>query len=102
MSSSTRATMPKNRREECSRCGQGIPYHGRRDLIAFVRSVRAQLVDAFRSSAHLADIAVGLDQQAHAIEAAVQGLCVSCSNVREVLLEEAAPTPSRQLNLIPE
>lgn len=99
MSSNTRPSMPQNRRGECCVCGQGIPYHGRRDLLTLARSWRLELERAIdTSSARLADAAIGVLQAARTVDAASNHLCVGCFEGRHL----AEHPPSRQLNLIPE
>lgn len=100
MSSNTRPSMPPNRRGECCACGQGIPYHGRRDLLTLARSWRLELERAIgASSSRLADAAIGVLQAARTVDAASHHLCVGCFEDRPLV---DSPPPSRQLNLIPE
>lgn len=100
MSSNTRPSMPPNRRGECRECGQGIPYHGRRDLLELVRSWKRELELSFRNGSALADASIGVLQAAEVVDAAAMGLCVACLHGRHE--EPTAPRSSRQLNLIPE
>lgn len=96
MSSATRKALPPNSRAQCTRCGAGIPYHGRRDLLQLVAAWRRELEQGFgSSSSRLADVSCGIMQSARAVEASAAGLCVSCVDVRE------PPAPTRQLELVP-
>lgn len=101
MSSNTRPSMPRNARAECSRCGAGIRYLGRRDLLNLVRHWRNELEYGFSaSSSRLADVSCAIVQACRSVEASAAGLCSGCF----VSAAESAPVPStnKQLPLIPE
>src|SRR5262245_44808826 len=96
--------MPANQRGECRACGQGIAYHGRRDLLEAIASWRRELDAALRAgSSRLGDAACAVLQAARTIELSAQGYCASyaCETARTTSSSSPAET-TKQLPLIPE
>jgi hypothetical protein len=66
----------------CKLCGQGIPYHGRRDLVQFIASAGRELERAFESTSRLADTALAVAERMRHVAAFARGQCAGCDEVQ--------------------